>query len=184
MNMSADERAIRRTRFTFFGIILYLASQFFLIPVFALPVNWSLWPRLSDFAFLAILLAYLLGGASPKFRTADHKRLMALLLLVLVAHVISALAFFAIAGMGVGIKDAAYAIYRLTQFLILFFIITAVPLNAGRLKALNSLTALVLILVNLGVILTYFRIIPLGMLTAQLPREAEISGAWSKYYYL
>lgn len=74
-----------------------------------------------------------------------------------------------------------YQIYRLIEFICIFWVTAHIPLPPERLNVLRRIVEAILIFVCAGIVLTYFSIVPLSALTAHLPQSPDIAGPWSWY---
>jgi O-antigen ligase len=75
-----------------------------------------------------------------------------------------------------------FQLYRWIQFISIFLIISALPLNQSRIKTLRAITLFVLIFVSLSAILTQLNVVTPSVFSSHLPNSLDISGPW--YYYI
>lgn len=172
---------LRRTRTTFMLALVYLLSQFYLIPVAAIGPSWALWPRIADLIFFAMIASFILGGHSSQLRTVQQRALFYVLCLICIYASLSALAYQSFVGIKIGIYDGQYIIARIGQCTALFWIFASVPLDERRRRILSTVCGFTLILIGLSVLLTYTTVIPLGAITAHLPQDPAVSGPWASF---
>ena len=171
------------TRLSFFFLALYVLSQAFLIPVVALG-HWSLWPRFSDLAFAALLVSVLLGSRAAGAVTVPQRRLLLSLVTVFCLCSLSYLLTLGIIGKELVVLDGAHNLFRLAQFILLYWCAIQIPLDERRLRILGRMVDIAFFAVCLSIFLTYFKILPLRALTYHLPRDPAIAGNWADYAHL
>jgi hypothetical protein len=177
----ASPLTLRRTKGLFFALCFYLLSQSFTIPL--LPIGtWAIWPNLSDFAVGLLVLMFLLNFRCVSPASHANKRIFLILVLVLYGSILSYTSYLAWVDKDAsGIKFGIFQIYRLVEFISIFWITAHIPLTPERINILRRIIDFVLVFVCLGIILTFFSILPLATLTAHLPQSPDVAGPWSRY---
>src|SRR5579883_18173 len=174
---------IKRTKWLFFALCFYLISQGFTIPV--LPIGtWATWPNLSDLATCLLLLAFVINLNSQKsLVSSGNKQIFYLLIFILLASTLSHLGYLnnLTDKDAVGTRLGIYQLYRLVQFIVIFWVTAQVPLTPERLNLLKKIITSVLIFVCLSIILTFAGIVPLGVMIAHLPQDPSIAGPWASF---
>lgn len=138
---------------------------------------------LSDLATGLLVLTFLLGFWHTSAVSRANEAIFRILILIFVGCVLSYVSYLA----WITNEDAkgssfgVYQIYRLVEFICVFWITAKIPLTLERINLLRRLVEAVLIFVCAGVILTFFSIVPLSALTAHLPQSPGIAGPWSSY---
>lgn len=177
---------LRRTKWLFIALCCYLLSQSFAIPIIPIGPSWALWPNLSDFATGILLLTYLKVFRQISPASSTNKRIFLILIFAFAGSILSYL--FYLANLtekdAPGINMGIYQIYRFVQFIIIFWVTAHVPLTLERRSTLRNIAVAVLLFVSLGILLTYFSILPLPLLTLHLPQDPDIAGVWSRYEFI
>lgn len=183
-------RLLRRTRWSFIALCGYLLSQAFTIPVFAIGPSWSVWPTLSDFAAGCLFLT-LVSTSLPTsaLSTANKTILQGLLILLggsIVSYVFFLIVFSGFSEQTVGESPRAtlggFQLYRLVEFIIVFWTTARIPLTPERITILKRIVGLVFVVVCAGIGLTYFSIISPSTFVRHLPCGApQVAGAWHSY---
>jgi hypothetical protein len=170
---------LKQTRALFVGLCLYILSQAFLVPI--VPIgNWSIWPNLSDFAFLILITVFVINlNARRKWISSEtNNHVLRILLAVLLGVFLSYFAYlsfiYIIPETNKSIDTGIYRLYRTTQFVLIFLAVSKIPLTPDRLQILRKLVDLVFLITCLGIFLTFTSIIPLSLVTSHLP----LTGAW------
>ncbi|QLE40894.1 O-antigen ligase family protein [Nostoc sp. C052] len=171
------------TKWLFVGMCFYMISQVYVVPLLAIGPSWSLWPNLSDFACFFMIVAFVLAKRTYLEVSQFNLKLLSILLVAFVGSIISYIFYRLNLGEEntPGIAVGQYQIYRFIQFICIFWITAHVPFSSTRRKILIQINDLIFLLVCLGIILTFFNILPLGALTIHLPQEPTVAGAWSRY---
>jgi hypothetical protein len=176
-----QRRAIKQTRPLFFCTCLYLLSQSCMIPIAAVGPSWALWPSLADIGIFPVVLVALAGYRSRRAMTRYHRHGIAL---------VSALVCVASLGLlhswvgHVGRETLFYGAYflrRFVEFAILFWAISQMEWTPARISWLRLIVDVVLVITCVGVLLTFFGIIPLGSLVSHLPLTHDAAGPWMAY---
>jgi O-antigen ligase len=181
-------RVAEARRWPFVGLCVYLVSQAFTVPVWAVGPSWVLWPTLSDFAGLFLVAATLLSSNGQSYRIASSKqnKLLFMLILTICGCALSYIVHYSLSnGTTIGHATyreiAQYQLYRLVQFSLLYWASIHIPLSPKRLDTLRKILPLVLTAVCLGLILEFLGIVNPSVYAAHLPRDPGIAGAWSNY---
>ncbi|NLF26222.1 MAG: O-antigen ligase family protein [Deltaproteobacteria bacterium] len=178
---SSQQTELSRTRFSFIMLAAYFLSQAYLIPIAALGPSWAVWPRFADLAFFGMFTAVALGSRSGAAFSAAQAALLRSLLLVYALCCISYGVMVVVRGEKMAVLDGLQGLARLTQFFLLYWFVSQIPLNAARLRILGFTIDFALGVVCLSVALTYFGIVPLRLLTAHLPQDPGVAGNWSMF---
>lgn len=169
---------VQHTKWLFLALCCYLLSQSFTIPIFPIGPSWALWPCLSDFAIALLIITFLINIWQTPPLSKPAKSIFLILFLVLYGSTLSYLSYLASANdTGQGRVFGIFQIYRLVQFITVFFITAKIPLTPKRIAVLNRIMEIVVIFICLGIFLTYSTIVPLSAVTAHLPQV----GPWPEY---
>ncbi len=179
----ASALSLQRTRGLFFALCCYLFSQSFTIPIFAIGPSWALWPTLPDLAVGLLVLTFLLGFRHTPAASSANKTIFYILIFVCLGCILSFIWYLTWVSdeNAKGSSFGVYQIYRLVEFICVFWITAKIPLTLERINFLRRIVEAVLIFVCAGVTLTFFSIVPLTALTAHLPQSPGIAGPWSSY---
>lgn len=166
----------------FFGLCSYLVSQAYSIPV--IPMGpWAIWLTLSDFAAGLLLFAFLLRREPMVGPSRANRQILTVLVALLWLAVLSYVAYLSftpsdeLKGVNVGI----FQIYSLVKFICIFWVAASIPLSERRIGILLSIVTAVAIFSCIGIIATYFDIIPITSIAPHLPKSPEIAGPWHRY---
>src|ERR1043165_5985366 len=181
--VSSEELA--PSRWPFAALCLYLTSQAITIPVAAVGPSWALWPTLPDGAAALLVLVCCCPGQTEPFVSRDHRNPFVLLSLAFTGCLLS----FLLLGVwlppeGLEPPEVAhgfFGLFRLGQFLMVFWAAAQIPLSPSRQQVLGWLFGLVLIVVCLGVLATFFNVVPLALLVRHLPEDRVILSPWKDY---
>lgn len=169
---------VQHTEWLFLALCCYLLSQSFTIPILPIGPSWALWPCLSDFAIALLIITFLINIWQTPPLSKPAKTIFLILFLVLYGSILSYLSYLASANdTGQGRVFGIFQIYRLVQFITVFFITAKIPLTPKRIAVLNRIMEIVAIFICLGIFLTYSTIVPLSAVTAHLPQV----GPWPEY---
>jgi hypothetical protein len=177
-NRENDSLQIKKTQGLFFALCCYLISQAYTIPILAVGPSWALWPCWSDLAIAFMMLTFVLNCRYTSPLPKPAKSIFCILLLMLYGGILSHLSYLIWAPENAqGKVWGVYQIFRLIQFIGVFFIAAKIPLTEKRISILAKVVGIVFLFVCLGVFLTYLGIVPLSSVTAHLPME----GPWPTY---
>jgi O-Antigen ligase len=182
MNVAKIEKqskpSLQKTRWLFFTLCFYLISQGYTIPILAVGPSWALWPCLSDLAIALLIFAFLISFRQTSPLPKPAKPIFLILLLGLYGSILSYSFYLSWAfDNAPGRVWGVYQLFRLIEFMSVFFITAKIPLTPKRIAILNRIVGAVFLFVCLGVFLTYSGIVPLSAVTAHLPEE----GPWPEY---
>jgi hypothetical protein len=172
------------SRWPFVALCIYLLSQACLIPVMALGPSWAIWPRLSDFAVGLLFAATLVSRPSKWPITEASQTVFRLLVIAYIGAIVS---FFLVnlliggAGRGLAIDDGQYYLYRITQFLIVYWVAMRVPLTPSRQKILANVATITLVATCVLCLLTWAGIPSGPRIVSHLPSSKEVAGPWVTY---
>lgn len=175
---SQSRYSLQKTRWLFLSLCFYLISQSYSIPIRAVGPSWALWPCLSDLAIALLVLTFLMSFQHTSPLPKPAKPIFLILLLIIYGSTLSYLWYLNWADDDApGRVWGIYQIFRLIQFISIFFIAVKIPLTVKRISTLNQIVGIVFLFVCIGVFLTYSGIVPLSAVTAHLPEE----GPWPEY---
>ena len=141
-------------RVLFFSLCFYLLSQGFMIPIRAIGPSWAVWPTFSDIAVFMLLLVSLLKVSSNiRIMSAPNKVILRNLLVIFSGSTISYVLFIVLFpswsnGLttdNAGVTFGAFQLYRLVQFIIVFWVTALIPITVDRLVVLRRIVDAVLI---------------------------------------
>lgn len=177
-NREDDSLQIQNTRWLFFALCFYLISQGYTIPILAVGPSWALWPCLSDLAIALLMLTFLISFRHTSPLPKPAQSIFSILLLIIYGSILSHTCYLISAvDNAPGKVWGIYQIFRLIQFIGVFFIAAKIPLTEKRISILTQIVGIVFLFVCLGVFLTYLGIVPLSSVTAHLSPE----GPWPEY---
>jgi hypothetical protein len=168
---------------------LYVVSQIYMVPILVLGPSWSVWPSITDLVvtFMLVLLPFTgKNGVHSKSAISAVKRL---LLIVTGGAIVSYLVLtlnylgfktadsFNDKGQNVGL----YQIYRLCQFLAVFWFSTRIDWNAKQRLWLRRSIGLTFWLSCALILANYFDLVRTQALSPQIPKELNIAGPWAYY---
>lgn len=170
---------VKRTSWLFFGLCCYLLSQAYTIPILPVGPSWAIWPCLSDLAIGLIVLSFVFCHQYSLPASKANREIFILLIIVFLGAILSYVYYlnFLLDWDSNGVKIGIFQLYRLVEYIVLFWITTKIPLTPERIQIMGRIVDIVLIFVCIGIFLTYARIIPLSAVTAHLPQV----GAWIFY---
>jgi O-antigen ligase len=84
-------------------------------------------------------------------------------------------------GKNTGVFFGAYQLYRLVQFIVLLWATTRITMTPDRLAILRRIVDAVLVFVCMGIVLTFFEVLPKSLLVQHLPADPAVAGPWSFY---
>ncbi|MBS3909308.1 MAG: hypothetical protein KGZ93_06740 [Actinobacteria bacterium] len=186
----AETLRLRKSRMLFFALGFYLLAQAFMIPVRAVGPSWAIWPTLADIALLMLLLAFLpYIAAGLRVISQANKVVFNNLLIVFCG---AALSYFVFIRFYPGwspdaafdrsnVIFGAFQLYRLAQFILIFWITAQIPLTEKRITVLRRIVDGAFIFTTITVVLTYFDILPKSALVAHLPSDLSVAGPWVFY---
>lgn len=180
-NRKENENALllqlNQTRWLFFSLCCYLASQSITIPI--LPIGpWALWPTLSDLAFVCLVFTFWKCRRFTVELSFPARKIFLLLWIVFFSSIISYLSYQASADKeSSGSIFGAFQVYKLSVFFAIFWFTSKVPLTSKRLEVARWIVDGVLIFVCMGVFITYAGLIPIDSIVAHLPKV----GPWQFY---
>jgi hypothetical protein len=174
----------------FFALGLYLLAQAFMIPVRAVGPSWAIWPTLADVALFMLCLAFLpYSSMGSKVISYANKAVFRNLLIVFFGAALSYLVFIRFypgwntdaAFDSSNVVFGAFQLYRLAQFILIFWVAAQIPLTGKRVSTLRRIVDGAFIFTITTVVLTYFDILPKSALVAHLPSDISVAGPWVFY---
>jgi O-Antigen ligase len=194
-HLTPDTLTVVRTRPLFLSTCAYLVSQSFMVPIAVIGPSWAVWPTLADLSVALMLAARLMvgrGGAIKSPSAASGLRAFVLVSFFCGFSYLVQTIFLqggdanagdkalTLGGFDKALSFGGFALYRLLQFGIVLWSVSALRLTPMRRSALLTLSLITFFLVCLGVILTFFSIIAPGQFAAHLPHNRS-AGAWLNY---
>lgn len=184
-----EHRIIFATKWPFIALCSYLLSQIFTIPL--IPKGpWAVWITLSDITAGLMMLTSLIFWKHLRAKTRASDTVSTILLITLASSLLS-FTFFVLFPSISGSADmeslqaslnfGLYEAYRMVQFSIIYWLARRVPLDEKRVCLLRKLSIISLTLVCIGIILSYFEILPQQLLVAHLPHGFKAAGAWADF---
>jgi hypothetical protein len=183
------QRVIDRDSICLWLCCAYVVSQMYMVPVWVVGPSWSVWPSITDLivTLMLVLLPFTRNdGVRPTSAVSAVKRL---LLIVAGGAVISYLVLtlnylglktteaFNDKGPNVGL----YQIYRLCQFLAVFWYSTRVDWNAKHRLWLRRSVGLTFWVSCALMLANYFDLVRTPALSPQIPKDLTIAGPWAYY---
>lgn len=173
-----DKVKLKHTRRLFIALCFYLLSQGFTIPILAVG-HWAVWLSFTDVAIGLLVITFLLSFRYTTTASIANQDIFRVLVFFFLGCVVSYLFYVDDVNKGaMGTLSGLYQIYRLFQFICVFWIVAQIPLPRERINVLNHVVEIVLIFACISVLLTYTAIIPLATWTAHLPPS---EGPWRFY---
>jgi hypothetical protein len=166
----------------------YVLSQVYMVPVWLIGPSWSVWPSVTDLVVLLMMtwlpFVRMAGTMTPEIVTI--KRYLVLLACGAVAS------YFGLTLNLLDLKtvDAAnekgqyfglYQVYRLGQFLVVFWFATELDLTAKRRLLLRRTIGLTFWITCASLLANYFGLFETPMLAPQIPRSPGTAGPWAFY---
>ena len=164
------------------GLGLYILSQCFTLPLMAVGPSWTLWPTLPD---LVLLLTGLCAALYSKPPSSQPQRQIWWGLVYLVGMSVLAFGVLFIYNdplLATELRFGAFALYRLLQVLLVFWIASRLEYTRAVAHALAHPGDLRLPVTCAGMIITAFSGVPVKFLSQHLPHGLGVSGPWESYY--
>ena len=172
----------------FFGAIIYLLSQAYMIPIAPIGLSWTIWPTLPDLAtaFLAFIVLFVETDSINTLQR-DLIRWLILIYIALWLSFIGPSLLFS----QIGLHDSSFAasiifgiypLYRALEFIIVFIVISQIRLTPSRKDILRKIVTLLIIWSSIMVILTGLGSIETSALGSQIPTNDQVSGQWAASY--
>ena len=164
------------------GMGVFVAAQCFTLPLLAAGPSWTLWQNLPD---LVLWFSGLCAALYLKpLGTAPQRQLWQGLLYLGVMSVLALGVLFVYNDplLGTELRFGAFALYRLTQILLIFWTASRLEFTASLLARWNTLAQLAFMVTCAGIVFTTFSGAPVLFLGQHLPRGLGVSGPWESYY--
>ena len=183
-----DSIAIKRSRLVFAAALLFVASQIFTIPLYAIG-PWAAWPTAPDIMSAILLSAWILACGWQWTVNSYSKRILWVLILLLWGMLLS-LSLMTLLSAHLGwspptdrgsLESALFAIGKFIHSLAMFGILATLPWSERRGALVRQVTSMVLLGVVFLVAMTYFEILGTDLLGSHLPSSDSIAGAWGWY---
>jgi O-antigen ligase len=175
------------SRVRFILMCTYLVSQIYTIPLFAPGALWPIWPNLSDFVVVAMLLTlpceFSVTRQMNRFQRATWWCFVFCFFACSASVLFAALLWQDSARVDAsrGVLFGKYQLYRYLQFLVVFNVTCRIRMNNDRYSRLRGLSLAVFLCIAGGVLLTFWGIIPTEVAGAQLPQSLILAGPWAYY---
>jgi hypothetical protein len=179
----------RSERFDFTLLCLFVLSQAFTVPLFAVGPSWAAWPTAGDIvvaAMIPIVVVRMYTGAGRTMSKAN-KRILALLLVLLVGCMCSyvilcrAMPVLYPTETGRASEFGEYQIYRIVQAVLTYFFASQIDLTPRRKRSLSFAAVTALVIVCAALFLEYLGIVPASTYARHLPNSLSIAGPWGYY---
>jgi hypothetical protein len=175
------------SRWMFCALCFYVLAQAITVPIIAIG-PWPLWPNLADIAVGILVLTFMLAKRNDDPLPKPHGTIFRALVIVLIAWLVSFVVSTLLVNLtavqfGAG-KRLVYGIHslgRLTEFIVIFGLVSIIPLTVRRVEILSRITAITLIFVSLAIIGTHFRTIKTADFVKRLPQGRDAAGPWDNY---
>lgn len=177
--------AVKASPWPYLALLAYLLSFVYVIP-YPAPINWAMWPTLTDFALAALVAASFAAGRPRGFEThSTAKRLVVGLVVFLIVGGIS----YIVVNLGMnsgrqssrGTQYGAFYLFRLFQYLLAAWAASRIPMSPGRLRGIAWVAGAVLLLGGAICVANRLDLIPSSVLAPQIPAGKTVSGPWSGY---
>ncbi|HEV2175093.1 MAG TPA: O-antigen ligase family protein [Nitrospira sp.] len=167
----------------------YVLSQIYLVPVWLVGPSWSVWPSLTDLLFpvMLVLLPFLrrAAGRLSSDTVVLQRFFWALAIGSALSYVVLTLdpfhlnpgAAFNDKGQGVGL----YQLYRVTQSLIVFWLVMRTPLTVSRRRLLCRVVGITFWVSAALLLADYFHLLATPTLAPQIPKDLNVAGPWAFY---
>ena len=167
----------------FVGLCAYILSQGFTIPILPVGPSWAIWPLLSDAALVVMFLGWLVARRTLDTNSRVHRTvfygLLVITLLCLVSFAWMALVYatsYSPPGEK-GVSFGAFQLFRMMEFLAVFFFTSSTPLSRRRVAILKWIATVTLLFACTSIVLTYSSVITSTDFCGHLP-DSELSGPW------
>jgi len=173
----------------FIALCFYIISQAYTIPLFAIGPSWAIFPTLPDIAFVVFLLTSIFNSKLWPPLYAPSKTILKILLLLFAVCLLS-YSFFVLLlpsftySIHSNIRSGAWGLfqlYRLVQFILIYWMTAKIPLNQRRIRILERIVYIVLLFVITFMLIPYLLNIPMKYFVKHLPDNIDIIGPYIFY---
>jgi hypothetical protein len=190
-HVSARDPAVLASQWAFYSLCFYVLAQGYLIPLLRMGPSWGIWPSLPDVAVLVMVLAWLNTPRRllhvPPTGQPILRTLVKLLLGAAVSYLVVTRLFVELGlrqpGLLAekGVQHGLFQVYKLAQFVFVFWVALRIPMTAGRLRVLRQIAIAVLLWICTTSVLNYLEIVPVSQWAGQIPADLAVAGPWGKY---
>lgn len=166
----------------FIGLCFYLVSQGMTVPIIAIG-NWAVWPALPDFAWLTLVVL----SIPHLHRERSHNKGIVGVFLAGLAGCVGSYTVFTLLWpvlydplSAKGTVVGVYQTYRLSQFVVVFWLATKVGLTEQRIRIVHWLSLGTCVFVCLSCLATYF-LVPTSFFGGHLIASVNEAGPWAPY---
>jgi len=176
-------------RIAFWLCCAYVISQVYLVPIWPIGPSWSVWPCITDFVIVLMLVALpFLSRANVSLcrEVAGIERLLLILgigcvlsylvLTLNLSHIRSAETFND-KGQSVGM----YQLYRLLQYFIVFWFASRVEMDAAHAKWLCWVVGMTFWVSSAFLLADYFGLVDTPTLAPHISKDLMVAGPWAFY---
>ena len=176
-------------RFDFILLCLFVLSQAFTVPLFAVGPSWAAWPTAGDIVVAAMIpiVAVRMYTGAGRIMSKANKRILVLLLVLLAGCTCSyvilcrAIPVLYPTETGRAAEFGEYQIYRIIQAVIAYFFASQIDLTPRRKRFLSFAAVTALVIVCAALFLEYLGIVPASTYASHLPTSLSIAGPWGYY---
>ncbi len=179
--------SVADSKWMFCSLLFYVLAQAMTVPILAFG-PWPMWPNLADFAVGALVVSFIFATRRGALLPNSHLQILRALLFLLAACFVSFLVSVLLAnltsvelGGGKRIVYGLHILGRLIEFILVFGLVSVIPLTSYRVRILSRLSAFVLTFVSLACIGTHFLIIRTSDFSFRLPQGRDAAGPWDNY---
>jgi len=181
---------IKHTRLHFIALCFYIIAQGYTIPLLAIGPSWATFPTLPDIAFVVFLFTGLFSSDYLPIISRPCLPILKILLIMLAMSIFSyvcfvlmfpSLNYFTYHSVR-DISWGLFQLYRLTQFILIFWLTAKIPFTRKRIKILERIVFIVLLFVIIVMLVPYLLNLPMRHFIMHLPSDVDIIGPY--YYYI
>jgi hypothetical protein len=184
-----DSRSIDAQHVGFWLCCAYILTQIYMVPVWLVGPSWSVWPSLTDLVVPAMLICLPFVCRSQRDANKEVRAIQRYLLFLAggsaVSYVALTLDILPLKTMDVlnekGPSVGLYQLYRLSQFLIVFWLASRIDLTPSRKRWLRGVIAATFWISCALLLANYFDLIDTPTLGSHIPRDLSTAGPWSFY---
>lgn len=166
----------------------YVVSQVYMVPIWTVGPSWSVWPSITDFIVILMLLWLPFISREARVTPTIASLQRCLLLLAggcVLSYTLSTLDLFGLrtaeAFNDKGPYVGLYQIYRVGQFLTVFWFAARLDLSAQRMVWLRRSIAFTFWVSCALLLSNYFGLIDTPTLAPHIPKDLGVSGPWAFY---
>lgn len=183
------QRAIDHDSICLWVCCIYVVSQIYMVPVWVLGPSWSVWPSITDLVvtLMLVLLPFTRkNGVRPSSAISAVRRLLVIVTAgAIVSYLLLTLNYLGLKTTN-GFNDKGqyvglYQIYRLCQFLAVFWFATRIDWNAKHRRWLRRSIGLTFWVSCALMLANYFDLVRTQALSPQIPKDLNIAGPWAYY---